>query len=74
MVWNIDTLMEKNNVKTGQEPGSMFSFQMIFAHHFFFIICQLNNLELGDSTAKWSNLPGAEHLVYILISGMSLNL
>ncbi|CAK9877657.1 unnamed protein product [Sphagnum jensenii] len=23
----------------------------------------LNNLELGDSTAKWSNLPGAQHLV-----------
>ncbi|CAM6048038.1 unnamed protein product [Sphagnum compactum] len=23
----------------------------------------LKNLELGDSTAKWSNLPGAEHLV-----------
>jgi len=68
MVCNINTLMEKNNVKTGQEPDSMFSFQMIFAHHFFFIICQL------DSTAKWSNLPGAEHLVYILISGMSLNL
>jgi hypothetical protein len=41
---------------------------------FFLVICQLSNLELGDSTAEWSNLPGAEHLVYNLISGMSLNL